>query len=227
MAGDLQTMIARIASEIARSDLSTTQIPNAINDAISAYQSERFAFSEVPADGSQTFLTVAGRSIYTSADNANLGSLMKIDHVNINIGTATIFQLKRDDPERLILYNQQNPTMVGQPSWYAYENGELIISAVPDQAYLITLALFMTIAGPATPTEANNPWMTTAEKLIRCRAKFELATHVTRNLTMAMAMSPDNPDAGQPIGASYREWRQLKSVANRTSGRGIISPMQF
>ena len=55
MAGDLQTMINRIASELARADLSTTQIPNAINDAISIYAQERFYFSEVPASGTDTF----------------------------------------------------------------------------------------------------------------------------------------------------------------------------
>lgn len=227
MAGTFQDMVNRIALEIARPDLSTTQIPNAINDAIQAYQSDRFAFSEVPADGSVTFETVAGQAFYTKADCPQLGTLMKIDHVNININAATIFELRRETPERLIIYNQQAGVMMGQPTWYAYENGEMILSARPDQAYLITLAVFLNVAAPATAVEANNPWMTTAEKLIRCRAKFELATHVTRNPTMAAAMSPDTPDEGQPMGAACREWRSLKGVANRSSGRGIIAPMQF
>ena len=231
MAGDLATMISRIASEITRPDLVATQIPNAINDAISAYQSERFTFSEVPADGTQTFYTVAGQAYYTKADNANLGTLLKIDRVNINIGTASILQLTREDPETLIIYNQQAGTMKGQPSWYAYENGQMIISAIPDQAYLITLGLFLNVAAPATNDEANNPWMTTAEKLIRSRAKYEIALHVTRNETMMAAMSPDPAASpfvnGGRAGASYREWKQLKGVANRSVARSLIRPMQF
>jgi hypothetical protein len=231
MAGDLATMISRIASEITRPDLAATQIPNAINDAISAYQSERFTFSEVPADGTQTFNTVAGQAYYTKADNPNLGTLLKIDRVNINIGTATIMQLKREDPETLILYNQQAGTMVGQPSWYAYENGQMIISAIPDKAYLITLGLFLNVPAPATNTEVGNPWMTTAEKLIRSRAKYEIALHVTRNEAMQAAMSPDPASSpfvnGGRAGASYREWKQLKGVANRSTARGVIRPMQF
>jgi hypothetical protein len=227
MAGDLQTMVARIGSEIVRPDLIATQIPNAIYDAIAVYQNERFSFSDVPPDGTQTFLTVAGQAYYTADDNPNLGTAKKIDRVNINIGSSTVMQLKREDPETLILYNQQAGTMVGQPSWYAYQNGEMIISAIPDQAYLITLGLFLNVAGPATMAEANNPWMTTAERLIRCRAKFELATHVTRNATMAAAMFPDAPITFQPAGATYREWKQLKGAANKISGRGIIRPMAF
>jgi len=220
-------MVTRIASEIARGDLNAVQIPNAINTAIAAYQSERFSFSDVPPDGTQTFYTQGGRAYYTKADNPNLGSAWKIDRVNINIGSSTILQLKREDPETLILYNQQAGTMVGQPSWYAYQNGEMIISAIPNTAYLVTLGLFLNVPAPATDIEANNPWMTTAELLIRSRAKYELAVHVMRNATMAAAMSPDPPIPFQPVGASYREWKRLKGAANRIQGRGVLRPMAF
>ena len=56
MAGTLTDMIARIASEINRPDLSAVQIPTAITTAIAAYQSERFSFSDVPPDGSADVL---------------------------------------------------------------------------------------------------------------------------------------------------------------------------
>lgn len=227
MANDLAAMKARIALELARSDL-TTQIASAITDAIGVYASERFTFSEVPADGTVTFNTVAGQAVYTSADCADLGTLYKIDAVNININSATIFELRRETPERLIIYNQQAGIMTGQPSWYAYENGKMIISARPDRAYLITLALFRNIAAPASDAEASNPWMTTAEQLIRSRAKFELATHVTRNPTMAAAMSPDPPaENGGKVGASWRAWTALKGVVNRSSSTGRVRPMPF
>jgi hypothetical protein len=227
MAGTLGDMVVRIGSEINRPDLQAVQIPAAILDAIGVYQQERFSFSEIPPDGTQTFMTAAGRAYYNSTDNPNLGTLLKLDRVNINIGTSTVMQLKREDPETLILYNQQAGTMVGQPSWYAYENGQMIISAIPDKAYLITLGLFMLVAAPADDAEADNPWMTTAERLIRARAKFEIATHVTRNATMAAMMSPDPPIPFQAPGAAYREWKRLKGTANRSSGRSLIRPMQF
>lgn len=228
MAGTLADMISRIASEIARADLSTTQIPNAINTAIDAYSSERFAFSEEPADGTITMNTVIGQAVYTSADLAALGTLFKIDNVNINVDDVTIFELERTSPEEAIIYNQQSPYMMGQPTWYAYENGKLIISCRPDRVYELTLALFKNVAAPASTSEANNPWMTTAETLIRCRAKYEIATHVTRNPVMAQAMSPDAPtENGGMVGASYRAWKRLKGSGNRSSGTGIIRPMQF
>jgi hypothetical protein len=83
------------------------------------------------------------------------------------------------------------------------------------------------VTAPAAGNTPNNPWMTTAERLIRARAKYEIATHVTRNAQMMAAMSPDPPLPFQAPGAAYREWKQLKSTANKSSGRGIIRPMQF
>jgi hypothetical protein len=67
--------------------------------------------------------------------------------------------------------------------------------------------------------------MTDGEQLIRSRVKFEIATHVTRNVKMAAMMSPD-PET-RPIGATYRAWRALKGEANRLASRGRVEPMQW
>ena len=229
MAGDLATMKARIATELARgTGWNPTAIANAISDAIAVYQQERFRFSDIDPVAPPTFNTVAGRSVYDSTDNANIGSALRIDYVNMNIGTASVVELSRDSAERLKLYNQQSGTMVGQPTWYAYEGNKLILASIPDQAYLITLGLFRNVAAPATNAEAGNPWMVDAERLIRARAKYEIAVHVTRNPTMAQAMSPDPPsENGGMTGAAYREWKRLKGTANRITGTGRIRGMRF
>lgn len=228
MAGTLGDMKARIAAELGnRTDLAT-QIASAINDAIGVYAQERFAFSEVPADGTVTFNTVAGQSIYTAADNVNLGTLLQIDGVTIDVGSASVFSLERDTPENVLLYNQQGGTMVGLPTWYAFENGRFMLASAPDKAYAVKFALFMNMPAPANDAAVGNVWMTTAERLIRARAKFEIATHVTRNPTMKVDMSPDPPmENGGVVGATYREWKRMKGTANRATARGIIRPMQF
>ncbi|MFA6267858.1 MAG: hypothetical protein WC670_19345, partial [Pseudolabrys sp.] len=206
----------------------TTQIADAINDAIAAYSSERFRFSDTPLDAPSTFYTVAAQAVYTSADLAALATMYKIDFVNMNVGTASVFGLSPDTAESLLLYNQQSGFMRGQPSWYAYRDNQLILAAVPDQAYLITVGMFLNKAAPASDAETGNPWMTDAERLIRARAKFEIATHVTRNDKMAMMMSPSPPAENQGmVGAAYREWKVLKGVANRVSSRGKVRPMAF
>lgn len=220
----LATMKTRIASEIARADL-TTQIASAITDAITVYQHERFRFSDTLPNTMPTFATVAGRSVYTSADNAAISAAHKISNVYVLIGD-TQQELGRSTPSTVFTYNQAG-TMTGQPSWFAFEGDQLVLSPVPAAVYTITMDLFRNVAAPASDSEASNPWMIEAERLIRARAKYELAVHVTRNPTMAAAMSPDPPAGGQPMGAAWREYKLLKGAANRVTSRGVVAPMRF
>lgn len=227
MANDLAAMKARISRDLARPDFPSTSqdIADAITTAIEQYQSTRFRFSDTTPNAPPTFNTVAGRYIYTAADNANIGSVLKLDYVTIQIGN-TLQELYRQNAETVVLYNQVN-TMQGQPSSYAYEGNQLLLAAVPSDAWTITLRLFKLVAAPADDSEAGNPWMTDAELLIRSRAKFEIATHRTRNAQMAAAMSPDPPAPGQPKGATYAAWQNLKAEASRIVSIGRIRPMRF
>lgn len=223
MANDLAAMKARVASELSRSDL-TTQIANAINDAISIYQKERFRFNETVPSAPITFNTVTGQANYGIADNANIGTLFHIDYLLLTIGNAR-FYLNPDDPKRLKVYNQVN-TMLGQSLWYAVEGNELILSPVPSNVWPIEIGLFKRVAAPATDAEVGNPWMIDGERLIRSRAKYEIAVHVTRNPTLAVAMSPFPPQGG-PSGASYDAWRSMKGEVNRLVSVGRIRAMKF
>lgn len=221
MANDLAAMKARIARELARPDILSTSedIADAINTAIATYQNTRFRFSDTTPNAPPTFNTVAGRYIYTAADNPNIGSVLKIDRVLIQIGN-TLQELARTSATDIITYNQVN-TMSGQPSSYAYEGNQLLIAAVPSQAWAITLGLFKLVDAPASDGEVGNPWMTDAELLIRSRAKYEIALHRLRNATLAQAMSPDPP------GATWAAWRTLKAEATRVNALGRIRPVRF
>lgn len=225
MAGTLDDMKTRIASELARSDL-TTQIANAITDAIGIYQKQRYRFNETVPDDAKTFATVQGRATYGAADNANIPTMLKIDYLLMQVAN-TIFALKREDPERVKLYNQVN-TMQGQPSFFAYEGNELIISAVPDQAYTIFLNGQFVAPAPSSGAETGNHWMLEGERLIRSMAKYLIAKHVTRNPTLAQNMSPSPPNKnGGVVGEAWREDRLLKGETNLITGRGIVRPMAF
>lgn len=221
----LTVMKARIASELARSNL-TDQIAAAITTAITQYQKERFRFSDISPTSPPTFNTVVGRSVYTSADNANISTLYNFDFVLATI-SGTIMPLTRSSPAALTIYNQVD-TMHGDPMWYAYEGNELILSPVPAAVYPITLGVFRRVAAPASDAEADNPWMTDGELLIRSRAKYEIATHVTRNPVMAAEMSPLPPPPGVRTGhAAYFAWKALKGEANRVTSLGRVRPMAF
>lgn len=207
----LTVMKARIADEIARSDL-TNAVATAISTAIGVYQSERFSFNESRA---LTFSTVTNQEFYTSSTNTNLPTLQSIDYLTVLIGGIPQELKRRTEIE--IEIDNQNGTLTGQPLKYAYYNRTLRIGPVPDTAYTIRVAARVQLAEPATDGETDNPWMIEAEKLIRSQAKYELYTHVLRNPTQAAVMKAEAED----------EFSGLKGKTNRLAGTNIIRPMQF
>lgn len=239
--GDLPTMIFRIAAELgARFDLAgmtgsanqaapnAEAIRNAINTAITIYQKERFRFSEIDPSLPITFKTVAGVSTYSTNDSPYISTSYFMDYLNIQIGN-TLMQLGQVSPERQHL-NIQLFTQFGMPSSWAYEGNTIILYPVPDSVYTIYLGAHIQMVAPASDTEQNNVWMTAenGERLIRCRAKYEIATHVTRNAMMAAAMSPEPDGNNGRAGETYLAWKSLKREANKiTSTRSRIKPMAF
>jgi hypothetical protein len=73
----------------------------------------------------------------------------------------------------------------------------------------------------------GNRWFTDAEKLIRSRAKYELAINVLRDGELAQAMSPHAPAPGQPPGAAYDAYQMLQAENLRMQQRGTIRAVQF
>jgi hypothetical protein len=93
--------------------------------------------------------------------------------------------------------------------------------------YLMTVLGQLQLPGPTDPADTTNRWMLDGERLIRSRAKYELALHVTRNAMMAQMMSPEEPGGGALPGATYAAYRELKVEAMRMQQRGVIQPMFF
>ena len=214
----LATMKARIASELRRSNL-TTQIADAIATAIEAYQHERFSFNETRAI---TFDTVANQEFYDSNDAEALGRVRRLDYVVAEIGSSyyTLTAMTPEDIEKL----NGTGAFTGQPLSYCWYQNQLRIYPVPADAYAVRLGAQVSIAAPASDTETANPWMTTAEKLIRCRAKYELFEHVLLDERMADRFAPDNP--GGPTAKALDE---LKARTNHLSNLGgwAITPTSF
>lgn len=209
----LSTMKARIADELARSDL-TSNIAYAISDAIAAYQDERFWFNESRAI---TFSTVTDQEFYDSNDAADLARLTKIDYI-VYYQDNQPYELKPMRPVDME-YASSSATSTGSPSWYCYYNQQLRFYPVPDQAYTVRVAAAVTVAEPASDAEASNPWMTHAERLIRSRAKTELALHVLKDMDLATTMSEAVTEA----------YEQLKERTNQITmlGEGRIRAMAF
>jgi hypothetical protein len=206
-------MKARIADELARTDL-TSQIAYAITDAIAAYTGERWHFNE--SRTTVSFSTVDGQEFYTSSDDADIANIRKIDYAVLYVGDD-VRKLEYRCPEDME-YLSANGTQEGTPWSYGWYDNKLRLYPVPDAVYTIRIAAHVKVAAPASDGEASNPWMTDAERLIRSRAKLELAIHVLRDDALAATMAEAVKEA----------WSDLKSTTNMLfAGDGCITAMEF
>src|ERR1700737_3368598 len=211
MANDLAQMKGRIQDELARSDLAS-QVSFAITDAIGFYQNERFIFNE---SRDITFPTVAGQDFYGAAANSAIPLMWSFDYLVLYLGGIP-WPIKRRTPEYVEFANN-NGLVTGQPYNYAWYNKQIRLGPVPDGVYTIRVAGRITYAAPAKDDEANNPWMIDAEKLIRSRAKYELALNVIQDTEMAQIMAAQTTEA----------FDQLKGAANRLTSSGRVEPTAF
>lgn len=217
-------MVAQIAFELGRrTDLTATVIPRAINDAIQIYQKERFRFNELQPLAPFTLNTVQSIAYYDGAADVRIPKLYKIDYINFVLGNINS-KMTRDTPENIYLALQDNQES-GPPSDWAWDGQSIIIyPRPPAEVFPLTIGGYMQVDGPTDLAgDTTNPWMNDAERLIRSRAKYEIALHVTRNKDMQAAMSPV-VDSG---GASDVYYKELKGEANKIRGTSRIRAMQF
>lgn len=210
-------MIDRIDDELKKSGVMNTQIAACVGDAIAVYQSHRFRFSE--SRTVCTFNTVTGQEFYTSSDNAAIATLYLFDYITVQIGVAQ-FEMTRREPRDVELLTQTG-TQRGQPHTYSYMDYQLRFYPVPDNAYPIRVAGHMKIAAPASDAETGNRWMTDAERLIRSRAKYELAINYGVGGPELIALM--HPETG----ATADAYSELKREANKVTGTGLIRATQF
>lgn len=204
-------MLDRIARELRRSNIST-QIEEAVASAIASYQDERFHFNE---RRDFTFPTVALQEFYDASDSAEIDNIIKIDYAKLQVGN-TVFELTPDFPAE-IEGAASNATSTGQPGWYLYYGRQLRFYPIPAEVWTIRVAGLFKYAAPATDAEAGNFWMLDCERLIRSRAKYELALHVLRDVELAQTMSAATTEA----------LSQLKRWTTKLTqyGNGRVRPM--
>jgi hypothetical protein len=208
----LGAMKTRIADEISRADLGA-QIGYAISDAIAKYQRIRFFFNETGPSGS-TFSTVANRADYTASDNADIPYFYDLDDLFVIISNNN-YRVRRIEPTMFTLLSL--PSIKGQPYQFMYTNQTLSLFPIPDRVYPMFMFGHYRLAGPASDTEANNHWMTDAERLIRNCAK--------RLLYQEILLDGDGANS-----AGSAETEALDDLKAATAGMirtGAVEPMQF
>ncbi len=209
----LAIMKDRIARELRRTNL-TTAIAEAITTAIQAYDHERFYVNE---SRENTFLTVANQEFYGVADAAFLAFLTKIDFVFLAIGN-TPFELWPQLP-RVMEDAATNSTARGQPTEYGWYQEQIRLFPIPPEIWTVRVAGVYTETAPLSDNEIGNFWMTKGERLIRSRAKQELALHVLKDLELAQLTG----------GAATEAYDQLNLATTRLTktGGGRVVPMSM
>lgn len=216
----LATMKTRIANELRRNNASfVPYITDAIETAIDAYKERRHFFNETR---DVTFTTSANQEYYGASTSpvavARLADLIKLDYVTLQDGSS-VYQLLPETPKTLdsLLTTQQN---AGQPGWYAWFDMKIRLYPIPIASTFVVRPVGTYLyAAPASDAETGNFWMNEAERLIRSRAKYEIATHVLKDVEL-----------GQIMTANVREAEtQLQSRTNKMTqtDNGRVRPMSF
>jgi hypothetical protein len=174
---------SRIEDDLARYDI-PNQIYDAINDAITHYQSTRFYFTETRT---VAFLTVAGQSYYSAADDPDIPDMYAVDDAQINGPGNQVYSLDREDATVLeALINSTASS--GDPFSWAWADRGMLLYPIPNRITTIRLLGGIKKAAPTDDTPGN-VWMTEAFELIRAHAKLLLAVHVTNDDGLAQRMS--------------------------------------
>lgn len=186
----LGEMVSSIATEMFRDDADFPSYVRAeIKRAIAHYQRTRFHFNETRGI---TFNTVAGQDFYGAADEPRIPNLLEIDYIQATQGGGP-YAVTPTSAEAIDIWS--GVITSGWPSDYVYYEGKLRFYPTPASVYPVRIAALVRIAAPATDDEADNPWMTDAEELIRSRAKRNLYLHYLANTEMGAVMKAAEDEA--------------------------------
>lgn len=198
MALDLSTLKTRIASEIHRSDL-TSSIADAITSAIDFYKSKRFEVNEK----TDSFNTVANQQSYTSGDTGFPTDIGQVDLVQVT-ASGTITTL---DPISFQELKDKTTitTLTGVPSEYAWYAQKLYLYPIPDAAYSISLSHQQRKTAPANDADSSTIWTNQCEALIRHCAKKMLYRDVLRDPDgKVMAEEAEAMELARLLGESFQ-----------------------
>jgi hypothetical protein len=218
-------LASRIADDLARTDL-TTQISNAIDDAIEHWKTTRLHFNETR---SVTFTSVANQAIFTSSDSESIPLMFEIDTMHVSESGGIPEFVGRDGKKQD--FNTVHDLILtgggtGKPYMWAWFDRSIYLYPIPESTnYTFRLTGAIEKAAPASGNEANNVWMTEAFDLLRCHAKGLVYLHVINALDKAALMlGPQLDGRGGACGAAYR---RLRREASDKRGLGVISPSRF
>lgn len=214
----------RVANEVLGA-ITTTDVQEAIQDAIEYFSSEDLYFNSIRYFGnlsgsSSQLVTVAGKEFYSYPDLhilANMPHIMKGMIFAFNNRFPLICRTPQWIDDQSI-----SPTWQGLPTDFAtYPNGMLRLYPIPNQAYQVILE--GTIRLPPLSDDADfNVWTNRGANLIRYDAKRRLFTDLTRDEGQANKMAEQI--YGIPNIRQGELGRLRRETMRRAGGPGKLRP---
>lgn len=206
---ELQT---QIQNEINNTAAATTAVvKSAILTAIAYYERERWWFTE---GRTNTFATVASQELYSSSDASWIDDVADLDELTITVNGYR-YQLAARTWE-WIDARSVTTTSVGQPSDFAYYAQQIRLYPIPDAVYTVRFSGAVPLAVLSADGDTN-AWTTTAEALIRARAKWAIFKNTLMDADNAAAAKAEEQD----------EYGSLVWSNSRRIATGRIIPQAF
>lgn len=211
----------RIADEVLGS-ITSTNIQNAIQDAIAMYERETFYFNDFRYLGgtpsTSDLVTVSGQEFYSQVD---LPILTNSPHIS----NVVVFAFNNRYP--LIERTRQwiddvsiSPAWNGLPTDWCWQGSSLRLYPIPNGGYPLILDMTVRFA-PLVADGDYNCWTNEAERLIRLEAKRILWAEYLLNQQNADAIGMEIAGAPGRIG----EFARLKAESGRrVGGSGKLRP---
>lgn len=214
----------RVAYEVLGSP-TTSDVQQAIWDAIAQYERETFWFNEMRFFGGVTgslsaLATVPGKEFYSYQDLPVLSNQPHIRDICV-FAFNNRYPL-RERTQQWINEASISPVWQGLPTDWCWVAGGVRIYPIPDMAY--PLIIEGTIRFPTLiNTSDYNVWTNRGEWLIRSEAKRLLFTNITRDAEQASMMELEifgNPQTGRQGALAQLRRESMR----RAGGTGRIRP---
>lgn len=202
---DYVTLRTRIADELANDGAVTdAQIAYAVQDAIKMYERRMWWWNQ---NYTSAFTTVANQEFYTSSDWAALSNTIQIDSMTVTYDSVKS-PLRAVDA--LSIDDEQDGSVVGVPTVFAYYTQSIRFYAIPDDAYAITVSYVNKLTALSADADTN-AWTTEAEELIRHAAKRKIAMNYMHAPDVADRVAPLEKEAFDALMAENRR-RQPNTI---------------
>jgi hypothetical protein len=186
-----------------------SQTRSAILAAIRYCERYTFYFNETR---DVTFPTVNGQEWYTSADNANIPTMVHIQAAFSADSVGRRVELRRSMPADLELLSD-NSASRGEPYTYTYFNQKIRLYPIPGTTvYTIRLQLGPYRLATLINDSDTNAWLSEAYDLIKSRAKYILQKDTLKDAALASEALNDYND----------QQEALKGETSSRNGRGRI-----